>query len=162
MGSGCGSVGWEDASYTRDLQFEFRHRQIFFIINCSKKWIEKAKFKKKRSRMAQCYKSLLTSNMLTTRPWKYLFYSPVLNLSPDRKLIPKFVRRMRPLAFTCAENVRSPSRRSWHATTTLCRFFQNLRFIDVLWKNGTQRTKYIFSFFLQVLLSQSKILDMRV
>ena len=110
--------------------------------------------------MAQCYKSLLTSNMLTTRPWKYLFYSPVLNLSPDRKLIPKFVRRMRPLAFTCAENVRSPSRRSWHATTTLCRFFQNLRFIDVLWKNGTQRTKYIFSFSLASAI-KSKYEDFR-
>ena len=34
MGSGCGSIGREVASYTSDSQFESSHQQILFIFNC--------------------------------------------------------------------------------------------------------------------------------
>ena len=45
VGSGCGSVGRAVPSDTRDLRFEFCHRQNFIFPLCNKT-IEKTKIKK--------------------------------------------------------------------------------------------------------------------
>ena len=42
LGSGCGAVGREVVSKTRDTRFEYSHRQNAFIVKC----IEKTKIKK--------------------------------------------------------------------------------------------------------------------
>ena len=56
LGSGCGSVGSEVASDTRDPRFESSHRQTFiehlFSVNC----VEKTKIKKKEAKNGPFFK----------------------------------------------------------------------------------------------------------